>query len=35
MVNGDFNITKMMCHHPDIKSVSFVGGNNAGMYIAE
>lgn len=25
----------MMCHHKDVKAVSFVGGNNAGMYIAE
>lgn len=35
MVNGDFTMTQMMCHHPDVKAVSFVGGNNAGMYIAE
>jgi len=25
----------MMCEHKDIKAISFVGGNNAGMYIAE
>lgn len=35
MVNGDFSMTQMMCHHKDVKAVSFVGGNNAGMYIAE
>jgi len=24
-----------MCEHKDIRAVSFVGGNNAGMYISE
>ena len=33
IVHGGFDTTKMICEHPDIKAISFVGGNNAGEYI--
>jgi len=35
MVNGGFDTTKHICADPHIKAISFVGGNNAGEYIAE
>lgn len=33
VVNGGFETTDQICKHPDIKAVSFVGGNNAGEYV--
>ena len=33
LVNGGFDTVKHICHHKDIKAISFVGGNNAGEYI--
>jgi malonate-semialdehyde dehydrogenase (acetylating) / methylmalonate-semialdehyde dehydrogenase len=33
VIHGGFDTTKMICQHPDIKAVSFVGGNQAGEYI--
>lgn len=33
LVNGGFDTVKHICEHPDIKAISFVGGNNAGDYI--
>lgn len=33
IVNGGFDTTKEICTHPDIKAISFVGGNMAGEYI--
>ncbi|CAD8068980.1 unnamed protein product [Paramecium sonneborni] len=35
IVQGGFETTKHICEHPDIKAVSFVGGNKAGDYIYE
>ena len=35
VVQGGFETTKHICEHPDIKAVSFVGGNKAGDYIYE
>lgn len=33
VVNGGFETTDQICKHPDIKAVSFVGGNGAGEYV--
>lgn len=33
VVQGGFDTTKQICHHPDVRSISFVGGNNAGEFI--
>lgn len=33
VVQGGFDTTAQMCKHPDIKALSFVGGNNAGEYV--
>lgn len=33
VVNGGFDTVKHIVEHKDIKSISFVGGNNAGEYI--
>lgn len=33
VVNGGFETTKALCDHPDVRALSFVGGNNAGEYI--
>lgn len=33
IANGGFETTTQICRHPDIKAISFVGGNNAGEYI--
>lgn len=33
IVQGGFDTTAQMCQHPDIKAISFVGGNNAGEYV--
>lgn len=33
IANGGFDTTKAICEHPDIKAISFVGGNGAGEYI--
>ncbi len=33
VVQGGFDTTKQICEHPDIKAISFVGGNQAGEYI--
>lgn len=33
IANGGFDTTKQICTHPDIKAISFVGGNMAGEYI--
>ena len=33
VVQGGFDTTRQICHHPDIKSISFVGGNQAGEFI--
>jgi len=30
VVQGGFETTQQICKHPDIKAVSFVGGNMAG-----
>ena len=30
VIHGGFDTTSMICKHPDIKAVSFVGGNMAG-----
>jgi len=35
IVHGGFENTKMITQHPDIKAISFVGGNKAGDYIYE
>jgi malonate-semialdehyde dehydrogenase (acetylating)/methylmalonate-semialdehyde dehydrogenase len=35
IVQGSWETTKHICHHPDIKAISFVGGNKAGDYIYE
>lgn len=35
IVQGGFETVKHICEHPDIKAVSFVGGNRAGDYIYE
>ncbi len=33
VVQGSFDTVKMITQHPDIKAISFVGGNRAGEYI--
>ena len=33
IVQGGFDTTTHICKHPDIKAISFVGGNSAGEYI--
>lgn len=33
IAHGGFETVKHICEHPDIKAISFVGGNNAGEYI--
>ena len=33
IVQGGFETTRQICEHPDIKAISFVGGNRAGEYI--
>lgn len=33
VVHGGADTVKQICEHPDIKAVSFVGGNGAGEYI--
>jgi len=33
VIHGGFDTTKMICQHPDIRAVSFVGGNQAGEWI--
>jgi malonate-semialdehyde dehydrogenase (acetylating) / methylmalonate-semialdehyde dehydrogenase len=33
VIHGGFETTQMICKHPDIKAISFVGGNQAGEYI--
>ena len=33
IVHGGINCVNNICDHPDIKSISFVGSNNAGEYI--
>jgi malonate-semialdehyde dehydrogenase (acetylating)/methylmalonate-semialdehyde dehydrogenase len=33
VVQGGFETTQQICKHPDIRAISFVGGNNAGEYI--
>ena len=33
MVHGGAETVTQICQHPDIKAVSFVGGNAAGEYI--
>ena len=33
VVQGGFDTTSQICKHPDIKAISFVGGNSAGEYI--
>ena len=30
VIQGGFDTTSQICKHPDIKAISFVGGNNAG-----
>ena len=35
IVQGGFETTQQIVKHPDIKAVSFVGGNMAGEYIYE
>jgi malonate-semialdehyde dehydrogenase (acetylating)/methylmalonate-semialdehyde dehydrogenase len=35
IVNGGWDTTKAICAHPDIRAISFVGGNQAGDYIYE
>jgi malonate-semialdehyde dehydrogenase (acetylating)/methylmalonate-semialdehyde dehydrogenase len=35
IVQGSFETTKQICDHPDIKAISFVGGNKAGDFIYE
>lgn len=35
IVHGGFETTKQLCVHPQIKALSFVGGNKAGEYIYE
>ena len=35
VVHGGFETTQQICQHPDIKAISFVGGNRAGEYIYE
>lgn len=35
VVNGGFDTTKHITQHPDIRAISFVGGNQAGDYIYE
>jgi len=30
VVQGGFDTTAQICRHPDIRSISFVGGNQAG-----
>jgi malonate-semialdehyde dehydrogenase (acetylating)/methylmalonate-semialdehyde dehydrogenase len=35
MVHGGKDQVDRICHHPDIKAISFVGGCNAGKYIYE
>jgi len=32
-VNGGRDTVNHMCQHPDIKAISFVGGNGAGQHI--
>merc|ERR1712156_287933 len=33
VVHGGKDVVDMICDHPDIRAVSFVGGNKAGEYI--
>lgn len=33
VVHGGIDCVNMICDHPDIRAVSFVGGNKAGEYI--
>jgi len=33
LANGGFDTVKDIVHNPDIRAVSFIGGNNAGEYI--
>jgi malonate-semialdehyde dehydrogenase (acetylating)/methylmalonate-semialdehyde dehydrogenase len=33
VAHGGFDTVKHMVEHPDIKAISFVGGNKAGEYI--
>lgn len=33
VVQGGFDTTRQICQHPDIKAISFVGGNQAGEFI--
>lgn len=33
VVQGGFETTSQICKHPDIKAISFVGGNNGGEYV--
>jgi malonate-semialdehyde dehydrogenase (acetylating)/methylmalonate-semialdehyde dehydrogenase len=33
VAQGGKDTVKRICEHPDIKAISFVGGNNAGEYI--
>ena len=35
IVHGGFETTKMITERPDIRAISFVGGNKAGDYIYE
>jgi malonate-semialdehyde dehydrogenase (acetylating)/methylmalonate-semialdehyde dehydrogenase len=33
VVNGTRSIVNAICEHPDIKAISFVGGDSAGKHI--
>lgn len=33
VVHGSRDVVNMICDHPDIKAISFVGSNQAGKYI--
>jgi malonate-semialdehyde dehydrogenase (acetylating)/methylmalonate-semialdehyde dehydrogenase len=35
VVQGSWDTTKLITEHPDIRAISFVGGNKAGEYIYE
>ena len=35
VVHGGFETTKMITEHPDIRAISFIGGNKAGDYVYE
>lgn len=35
IVHGTHDVVNGLCDHPDIKAVSFVGGNTAGKHVAE